>query len=274
MALQFCANGSLSPQSHEEQQKSIEIPEPEGGSQRLPDDAIDPEESKISTSDPECSDNDDGPGAVVLDELPLPRMFIPGKIVHIYSHRGVYKATYVPRDFRELRRLSLAGNMLSDHTTQSYYEALLEVRSVRNAEELPPKWTAFDEDDTCSCCASRFTWASTSNSEAQEARDKHNCRSCGTLVCNPCAMNRIPLPTIGVTIPVRVCDRCYNDLGGALTGLSTMTDSFVAEQHRLDNGRVNAKVPVRNRPERQRERRSVVVDDLARRLQQGSTFGA
>lgn len=85
---------------------------------------------------------------VMLEESPLPRMFVPGKIVHIYSHRGIYKAVYVPRDFRELRRVSLAGNMLSDHKCKAYYEALLEVRTVRRAEEAPPRWTAFDEDDT------------------------------------------------------------------------------------------------------------------------------
>ena len=97
----------------------------------------------------EDDDDDDSPlGAVVLEETPLPRMFIPGKIVHVYSHRGVYKAAYVPRSFRELRRISLAGNMLSDHKTKSYFDALLEVRSVRKAEESPPQWTAFDEDDT------------------------------------------------------------------------------------------------------------------------------
>lgn len=93
-------------------------------------------------------DEDDDQEAVMLEESPLPRMFVPGKIVHIYSQRGVYKAVYVPRDFRELRRVSLAGNMLSDHKCKSYYEALLEVRSVRRAKEAAPRWTAFDEDDT------------------------------------------------------------------------------------------------------------------------------
>jgi hypothetical protein len=87
-------------------------------------------------------------GAVVLDEVPLPRMFVPGKIAHIYSHRGVYKASYVPRTFRELRRISLAGNMLSNHKTKSYYDALSEVANVRQALENPPEWTAFDDDDT------------------------------------------------------------------------------------------------------------------------------
>lgn len=233
------------------------------------------ETSKVEDAEPECSDEDDGPGAVVLEEIPLPRMFVPGKIVHIYSHRGVFRAAYVPKDFRELRRLSLAGNMLTDHCVASYYEALLEVRSARNAVELPPKWTAFDEDDTCSCCASRFTWASTSDSEAQQARDKHNCRSCGTLVCNPCSLNRIPLPTIGLSVPVRVCDRCYNDLGGILTGHSVLTDSLVEESKRQDSHAfpscAASVYACQQKPERKRERRSVVVDDLARRLQQ-STF--
>lgn len=92
--------------------------------------------------------DDESPGAVILEESPLPRMFIPGKIVHIYSNRGVYYPAYVPRGFRELRRISLAGNMLSDHTCKAYYEALLETHTVRVAGETPPRWTAFDEDDT------------------------------------------------------------------------------------------------------------------------------
>jgi hypothetical protein len=90
--------------------------------------------------------NDAAP--VVLEETPLPRMFVPGKIIHMYSYRGVYKAAFVPRTFRELRRISLAGNMLSDHSVKSYYEGLLEVQTARAAPETPPRWTAFDEDDT------------------------------------------------------------------------------------------------------------------------------
>lgn len=118
------------------------------------DDALDeevPGESATAQGDPVCDDSQDDEAdqePVILEESPLPRMFVPGKIVHIYSHRGVYKAVYVPRDFRELRRVSLAGNMLSNHKCKAYYEALLEVRTVRRAKEAPPRWTAFDEDDT------------------------------------------------------------------------------------------------------------------------------
>lgn len=92
--------------------------------------------------------SDEEPSTVVLEETPLPRMFVPGKIIHIYAHRGVYKTAYVPRTFRELRRISLAGNMLTNHTAKSYYEGLLEVQTARAAPEGAPRWTAFDEDDT------------------------------------------------------------------------------------------------------------------------------
>ena len=212
--------------------------------------------------DSECVD-EEAPEAVILAEAPLPRLFIPGRIVHLYSHRGVFKAAYVPRDFRELRRISLAGNMLSDHRCKNYYEALLETLAVRKAPEHAPRWTAFDEDDTCSCCASRFTWASTSQSKAQEARDKHNCRSCGTLVCNPCSTNRIPLPSIGLTTSTRVCDRCYNDINGVLTGISPeMTSSFTGNT----NEEEATTSPMGSKPERMRERRSAVVDEFASRL--------
>jgi hypothetical protein len=232
-----------------------------------------------STKGPSSSSakEENGPSAVVVEEAPLPRMFIPGKVIHVYSHRGVYKAAFVPRSFRELRRISLAGNMLSNHTTKSYYEGLLEVQTARVASEAPPRWTAFDEDDTCSCCANRFTWASTSSSEAQEARDKHNCRSCGGLVCDPCAKNRVPIPSIGLTIPVRTCDRCYNDImGGVSAASSVMTSSLMGVEEGLalsystlaPSIRRNGNIDKHDkRPERRRPKRSVIVDDLVSQMQ-------
>jgi hypothetical protein len=107
-----------------------------------------------------------------------------------------------------------------------------------------------------SCCASRFTWASTSDSAAQEARDKHNCRSCGSLVCDPCSCNRIPLPSIGITVNVRVCDRCYHDISGASAAAKHASISDAVPVSMVEGQRV-----------RQRERRSPVVDDLASRVQ-------
>uniref|UniRef100_A0A7S2S6U5 FYVE-type domain-containing protein n=1 Tax=Eucampia antarctica TaxID=49252 RepID=A0A7S2S6U5_9STRA len=181
--------------------------------------------------------------AVMLEETPLPRMFIPGKIVHIYTHRGGYKAAYVPRAFRELRRISLAANMLQDHMSKSYYEALLECKTIRYAKEQLPEWTTFEDESTCSCCASRFTWASTSDSEAQEARDKHNCRSCGSLVCAPCSKNRFPLPSMGIASPVRVCDRCYHDMGCVINRTGNdidLTRSFIDETNECKENKLDS----------------------------------
>lgn len=45
--------------------------------------------------------------------------------------------------------------------------------------------------------------------QAQRARDKHNCRFCGILVCDPCSNHRKPLPRVGVLEACRVCDRCF-----------------------------------------------------------------
>lgn len=160
--------------------------------------------------------------------------------------------------------------MLSNHTTKQYFESLLEVQTCRIASESPPRWTAYDEDNTCCCCANRFTWASTSNSEAQEARDKHNCRSCGGLICDPCSKNRVPIPSIGLTLPVRVCDRCYNDIqGGVSAAVSSSVTSCVLATTKGDKEQERnlvSTVPGKRKPERTRQKRSAVVDDLVSRM--------
>ena len=190
----------------------------------------------------------------ILEEMPLPRMFIPGKIVHIYTHRGGYKAAYVPRKFRQLRRVSLAGNMLSDHMANAYYTSLLEVKAIRDAKLDLPSWVGFAEDCTCACCASLFTWASTSSTEAQAARDKHNCRACGSLVCDPCSKKRVPIPALGIPVPVRVCDRCYNGWGNLFSDV--VSDERVMQTCEPSG---EGDTPVNSR-------RSTVVDELAARI--------
>jgi hypothetical protein len=155
--------------------------------------------------------------------------------------------------------------MLSDHMARAYYEGLLEVKAVRASKQDLPPWVGFADDSTCACCASLFTWASTSNTEAQAARDKHNCRACGGLVCDPCSKKRIPIPAIGIAVPVRVCDRCYNGWGmlyGDIEadenlpsgGADTSTDTRSSTGER--GGKKMASCP----------RRSVVVDELASRI--------
>ncbi|CAM9679024.1 unnamed protein product [Scytosiphon promiscuus] len=159
-----------------------------------------------------AADEEEEEEAEVVEELPLPELYVPGRIVHIYSQRGVYRATEVPRDHDTLRTIPMYGNMLADHASLAYFDALEEIAAVRTAEakgEYMPDWVPFSESEVCQLCKADFSWASTSKSEAQRARDKHNCRMCGLLVCDPCSNHRKPLPRVGVLEACRVCDRCF-----------------------------------------------------------------
>ncbi len=139
-------------------------------------------------------------------------LFLPGRILHIYSHRSVYKARFVPRDMPTLRVLQAYGNCCTDHLSANYFDALgevLDISAAQAAGRLPPAWMPYNASDVCQCCGSGFTWASTSQSSAQINRDKHNCRQCGKLVCDSCAKHRQPIPDIGLKQCVRVCDACF-----------------------------------------------------------------
>ena len=103
--------------------------------------------------------------------------------------------------------------MVTDHSCESYYNALLEIRSVQNAKVEAPDWQPYSACDSCNCCKSEFTWNSTSDSEAQLARDKYNCFGCGLLVCDPCSQKTSALPEFGIEQQRRVCDSCFYDLG-------------------------------------------------------------
>ena len=103
----------------------------------------------------------------------------------------------------------VSAAMLSDHGMRPYFEALGEVRAVNSAQEDPPPWQPFGASETCACCHSRFTWHCTSRSETTAYREKHHCRACGALVCDPCSRHRLALPQIGLLSPRRVCDRCF-----------------------------------------------------------------
>ncbi|EGB12599.1 hypothetical protein AURANDRAFT_17881, partial [Aureococcus anophagefferens] len=70
-------------------------------------------------------------------------------------------------------------------------------------------WQPFHTADSCSCCSAKFTWHCTSSSESTTYREKHNCRECGLLVCDPCSKHRRVLPDLGLLLPSRVCDRCF-----------------------------------------------------------------
>ncbi len=76
---------------------------------------------------------------------------------------------------------------------------------------LPPPWEPFDTRDSCFCCGNSFTWHSTFRGDAQEYRERYNCRHCGRLVCGPCSSEKRPVPKWGMIFPRRVCDLCINE---------------------------------------------------------------
>lgn len=76
----------------------------------------------------------------------------------------------------------------------------------------------------------------------------------------------MPLPSIGLTIPVRVCDRCYFDIDGNV-GSPTLTQSLM---NNLENVTISEQGDEEKFPQRQRQRRSAVVDELAAKVKQSS----
>lgn len=74
----------------------------------------------------------------------------------------------------------------------------------------PPAWTPYDASALCACCRCPFTWHSTFQGEAQEYRERYNCRHCGGLVCGPCSLKRRAIPRLGLIQPSRICDRCFH----------------------------------------------------------------
>jgi len=62
--------------------------------------------------------------------------------------------------------------------------------------ETAPEWS---DSDFCQRCRTTFTTFTR----------KHHCRKCGLTFCNDCCNKRIPLPSLGLTDPERVCESCY-----------------------------------------------------------------
>jgi len=141
---------------------------------------------------------------------PVAKVQLPGVIVHLTFQHGLVEAFEIEdvETFPGLNEINLYFSALDDHRGDNYIDAFETVRWQRAAVQKPAEWESFASSESCFCCSSMFTWQSTSNSEAQQARDKHNCRCCGELVCNSCSKSRKTLPSTGFLRPVRVCDKC------------------------------------------------------------------
>ncbi len=145
---------------------------------------------------------------VVVDEEVLPELWLPGRIIHIYLHKGRYHGAEVTRTFPDLRRIEVQGNMFEDHRSKNLLDALLEVRAVRHSLNSPPDWVPFNHASVCYCCQNSFTWHSTFRGNAQEYRDRYNCKHCGNVVCGPCSHQRRAIPKYGLLFAERICDHC------------------------------------------------------------------
>lgn len=143
----------------------------------------------------------------------LAEIWIPGRIFHIYYHHGVPQIAETPRDHPSLRSLAIQGSMVSDHFAKCVLSALKALQNTYHAHDKPPEWTPFDARDTCQRCENAFSWHSTFASASSEARERHNCRNCGDLVCGPCSAQRQAIPRLGLSDPVRVCIKCYLHVG-------------------------------------------------------------
>lgn len=170
--------------------------------------------TKFTTSaDSPLYDTEVNSSMVVVEQEDLPELFLPGRIIHIYLHKGQYHAAEVSRTFPDLRRIEVQGNIFEDHRSKNVLNALLEVRSVMHASShlsTPPDWVPFNTVNVCYCCENPFTWHSTFRGDAQEFRDRYNCKHCGNVVCGPCSANRRAIPKYGLLFPERICDTCLN----------------------------------------------------------------
>ncbi|CAB4255395.1 similar to Saccharomyces cerevisiae YNR006W VPS27 Endosomal protein that forms a complex with Hse1p [Maudiozyma barnettii] len=64
--------------------------------------------------------------------------------------------------------------------------------------KTPADWV---DSDACMICSKRFSMINR----------RHHCRSCGGIFCQEHSSHVIPLPDLGITEEVRVCDNCFED---------------------------------------------------------------
>lgn len=78
----------------------------------------------------------------------------------------------------------------------------------RGRKSVAPLWIPDTHFSECQLCSASFSILFR----------RHHCRNCGKVVCENCSSNRVLLPHVHETKPLRVCDECVEDLqNGSLT---------------------------------------------------------
>eukprot|EP01134_Creolimax_fragrantissima_P002590 CFRG2590T1 len=82
---------------------------------------------------------------------PIPSLFSAGKLIHIYHHRGMFKAVRIPVDHPTMMRVELYSNMMTDHNSSNYYRVLHNLH-LYGTPSVPPMWSTYEDVEVCVLC--------------------------------------------------------------------------------------------------------------------------
>ena len=140
------------------------------------------------------------------------QLYLPGRILHIYSRSGQWHCGFVKRT--SLCQIELHTEMVSGHFGSKYFEAVSQLVHSRSVA-----WQSFSAAPVCGCCGCDFLWNSVLQGEPHLSLAKHVCRRCGVVVCAGCSDRFRPIFELGITSPVRHCDRCWMSREGVPAGM-------------------------------------------------------
>lgn len=147
------------------------------------------------------------PSSALPSENTNSRLYIPGRIVHSYQHRGTVRAALVDHNLSSFQRIQAFDNMIEDHRIENLAESLRGVIAARNAPEQPPAWESIADEQhakseyvRCNVCQYFVGWDSeiSGHSEAVELRNSYHCYRCGKITCSHCSRSRRTIPQVSV----------------------------------------------------------------------------
>jgi len=159
--------------------------------------------------------------------------------VSIWAHLDSLKISLINRSFRETNETLIPiTNLRRLQFWHEYFLRFDEFNVVPASEVL----NEMEERDTPESAANTVIWVP--DERVKECHDckqkftgirrKHHCRACGSIFCNGCSRNRLPLPHLGYKTPERVCDRCYVSVSRYLSGETDEDFEVVMDPALLD----------------------------------------